>query len=424
MSRIERIRGRRIWDGRGRPALEVEVALAGGGLARCRAPEALRRAAGAPVDLRDGGAAFGGLGVSSLVARLEQHVAPALAGLDARDQEGIDRRLLALDPSPALGRLGIDCVLATSLAVAKAAAAACDLPLWRYVGGDERPVLPMPMIELMGAADRDNNDGLALAAVHAVPVGADDIGMALEWTAEVVRETGVQLRRRVAPQPVTPGGGHLATADQAEEVLETAVRAIERAGFTAGEDFALAVEIGAGAFGARGGYVLAREGRRCDAAALMARQLAWLGRYPILALIDPLAPDDGPAWPVLARAAGQGTMIAGADLLLSNPQRIAAAAEAGACNTVALSLAHAGTLTSLRQALSVARASGWNALLAGGVCMTEDLALDLAAGLGIELLLGGGMLGVGYAERWNHAVRLADQLPSGGSLPPRERFRW
>ena len=425
MSRIERIRGRRIWDTRGRPALEVEITLDSGASSFASAPPPLRALPGTPIELHDGGAAFGGRGVSLAAGIVSERIHGALRGLDVRDQETIDRRLLVLDGTPDIGRCGVNSVLATSIAAALGAAAANELPLWRHLGCEPRPTLPMPLVELLGVSDRNTNDGLALAAVHLVPFGADDMVAALDLVGRGVRVAGQQLRNGGRDAPETGLGGYRNPFDQAEDALEFAVRSIERAGFTAGEDFALALEFAAGTFGSRGTYVIAREGRRCDAAALMARQLEWLGRYPIVAFIDPHAADDGAAWPVLTRAAGQGVKIAGGDLLISSPQRIAAAAEASACNTLSLSLAHAGTLTQARAALSVARASGWNVILAGGEGGAGDGWLaHLAVAEGIELMQAGGLLGGGNAARWNETLRLAEQLPGGGRLPPRERFRW
>lgn len=424
-ARIERVKGRRVWDSRGRPTVEVEVFIHGGARGRAIAPAGASTGSGEAVDLRDGGAAFGGLDVSRAVAGIDSEIDAALRGMDASAQEAIDRRLIDLDGTPGKQRLGGNAIIAASMAVAHAAAAADGVPLWRHLARGGRPgPLPLPEIQIFGggahAAKRlDVQDFMVIA------VGAEDYGTALDWTAEVYRAAGKLLAASDRIAGVADEGGFWPLFESNEEALDLLVNAIERAGFTPGEDVAISLDIAATQLGRGGQYVLAREGRRLSSDEMVQMLLGWLRKYPIVAIEDPLAEDDGAGIAAFTRAAGGSVEVVGDDFICTDPRRIAAAADIGACNTALIKPNQIGTLTETKAALDVARAAGWNAIVSARSGETEDVTIvHLAVGWGIEQLKVGSFTRSERMAKWNEGLRLADELPTGLRLPDRARFRW
>ena len=262
-SAIAKVHGRRVWDSRGRPTVEVEVTLTSGAQGRAIAPAGASTGSGEAVDLRDGGAAFGGHDVTRAVAGIDGEIAKALARRDAADQEAVDRALIALDGTANKARLGGNALIATSLAVAHAAAAAAGLPLWRYLGGGADAMLPLPEIQIFGGGAHagrrvDVQDFMIIA------VGARDYGQALDWTAEVYRAAGVLMSEAGRLQGVADEGGFWPAFDSNEQALETLLRAIERAKLAPGHDVAISLDIAASELGRGGRYKLARDGRALE----------------------------------------------------------------------------------------------------------------------------------------------------------------
>lgn len=424
-ARIERVKGRRVWDSRGRPTVEVEVTIHGGARGRAIAPAGASTGSGEAVDLRDGGAAFGGLDVSRAVAGIAAEIDPALRGMDAADQEAIDRRLIDLDGTPGKQRLGGNAIIATSMAVAHAAAAADGVPLWKHLARGHRPgALPLPEIQIFGggahAARRlDVQDFMVIA------VGAEDYGTALDWTSEVYRAAGKLLAASDRIAGVADEGGFWPLFESNEEALDLLVSAIERAGFTPGEDVAISLDIAATQLGRGGQYALAREGRRLTTEGMIAMLLGWLRKYPIVAIEDPLAEDDAAGIAAFTRAAGASVEVVGDDFICTDPRRIVMAADLGACNTALIKPNQIGTLTETKAALDAARAAGWNAIVSARSGETEDVTIvHLAVGWGIEQLKVGSFTRSERMAKWNEGLRLADELPTGLQLPDRGRFGW
>jgi enolase len=422
--RIDRIHARRVWDSRGRPTVEVDV-VAAGALGRAIAPAGASTGSGEAVDLRDGGAAFGGLDVMKAVRAVETEIAGALVGLDADDQEAIDRRLVALDGTPNKARLGGNAIIATSMAVAHAAAAAKGVPLWQHLADGRAPGhLPLPEIQIFGggahAARRvDVQDFMVIA------VGADDYGTALDWTAEVYRAAGKLLADSGRLMGVADEGGFWPAFESNEEALDVLVRAIERAGFTPGEDLAISLDIAASQFGSGGRYALARDGRLLSSGEMSDLLLGWLRRYPIVAIEDPLAEDDVAGLARFTAAAGRGIEVVGDDAVCTDARRIRMLADAGACNTALIKPNQIGTLTETRAAVDAARSVGWNTIVSARSGETEDVTIvHLAVGWGLEQLKVGSFTRSERMAKWNEGLRLAEALPSGAALPPRDRFRW
>jgi enolase len=419
------VRGRRVWDSRGRPTIEAEVRLAGGAHGRAIAPAGASTGSGEAVDLRDGGEAFGGYDVHRALAGIEAEIAPALRGLDAGAQETVDQALVALDGTRDKSRLGGNALIAVSMAVAHAAAAASGQPLWAYLAGEGKPgALPLPEIQIFGGGAHagrrvDVQDFMVIA------VGAEDYPTALDWTAEVYRAAGKLMADSGRLQGVADEGGFWPAFASNEEALDTLLRAIERAGFTPGQDVAISLDIAASDFGSDGRYRLAREERTLDTDAMGEMLLGWLGRYPIVAIEDPLAEDDPDGLAAFTRAAGERVQVVGDDFIVTSAVRIAAAAEQGACNTALIKPNQSGTLTETRAALAAARAAGWGAIVSARSGESEDVTIvHLAVGWGVPQLKVGSFARSERMAKWNEGLRLADSLLTGARLPPRRSFRW
>lgn len=415
---IERVSARRLWDGRGRPTLEAEVWLRSGGVGRAVAGSPTRGIGGA-AQLRDGGPAFGGAGVQAAITAIREDIAEALHGLDCRDQETVDRAMIAADGTPDKSRLGGNALHAVSLAVARARAAHAGEPLWKHLAGGAEPErMPLPVIEVLGQAPAlaGTRGPAGVASVGVVATGAETLAMALDWSAEVVRALDAALAHHGARLGVSRGGGFVSPFDDPAEALDTVTRAIAKAGFAPGEDVGIALDVGAGAFGGGGRYVLGPDGAGLDAPGMNVHLLEWLGRFPIAVIEDPLAPDGGAAWPALTRAAGAGVAVVGGDLLASDGRRVRVAAEAGACNAIRVEPADAGTLTEAKAAVVAARAAGWRLMVSCGAGTGGDTwPAELAVAWGADLVRAGGLLD--GAPGLNELIRIATRSPRGGRLP-------
>lgn len=422
---IENVRALRVWDSRGRPTVEVAVRLAGGAVGRAIAPAGASTGSGEAVDLRDGGTAFGGYDVTRAIAGVRGLIASMLVGVDAADQSAVDRMLVTLDGTPNKGKLGGNALVAISMAVAHAAAAAEGIPLWRYLRGDAGGsfYLPLPEIQIFGggvhAARRvDMQDFMVIA------VGAADYAQALDWTAEVYRAAGAIMADMGRLQGVADEGGYWPAFEGNEEALETLVRAIERAGYRPGEDVAISLDVAATAFGRGGKYRLARDGREVDSSALSAILLDWLKRFPIVAIEDPLAEDEADGLARFTRFAGPNVEVVGDDFIATNAKRIEAAARMGACNTALIKPNQIGTVTETKAALIAARNAGWESIVSARSGETEDTTIvHMAVGWGVKQLKVGSFARSERMAKWNEGLRIAQEL-GGGPLPPRASFPW
>jgi enolase len=425
-SLIKSVRGRRVWDSRGRPTVETEITLADGRSGRAIAPAGASTGSAEAVDRRDGGAAFGGYDVQGALAAVNGEIADLLAGREVSDQAALDAALVALDGTPNKARLGGNAIVATSMAIAHAAAAAQGLPLWRYLGaGRDEFFLPLPEVQIFGGGAHagrrvDVQDFMVIA------VGAADYVQALEWTAEVYRAAGVLMNEAGLLAGVADEGGWWPAFDSNEAALDFLLRAIERAGYTPGQDVAISLDIAATDFGRKGEYTLARDGRRIDSDGLAEMLLGWLARYPVVAIEDPLAEDDAEGLRKFTAAAGAGVEVVADDFICTNAGRIAAAAGLGACNTALIKPNQAGTLSETRAALEAARAAGWESIVSARSGESEDVTIvHLAVGWGAKQLKVGSFARSERMAKWNEGLRLAEALgQAGGRLPPRASFPW
>jgi len=421
---ISDVRGRRVWDSRGRPTVETEILLAGGAVGRAIAPAGASTGSGAAVDRRDGGEAFGGYDVQGAVAAVNDMLGDALIGEDAADQDTVDRVLIELDGTPNKARLGGNALIATSMAAAHAAAAASGRPLWQYLGGMAAHGLPLPEIQIFGggahAAGRvDIQDFMVMA------VGADDFAQALDWTAEVYRAAGGLMADAGLLQGVADEGGFWPAFDNNERALDMLLRAIERAGFRPGEEVAISLDIAASEFGKAGQYRLGLEGRQLDSGGMTDMLLGWLGRYPVVSIEDPLAEDDEAGLVAFTKAAGGRVQIIGDDYLVTNAARGRRSEEVGACNAVLVKPNQAGTLSETRDAFDASRAAGFGSVISARSGETEDVTIvHLAVGWGAYQLKVGSFARSERMAKWNEGIRIAEALGDRAGLPPKDVFPW
>jgi enolase len=379
---------------------------------------------GEAADRRDGGDAFGGLDVTGAVAAIEGEIGEALTGVGAEDQAAIDQLLIELDGTEDKSRLGGNATVAVSMAVAHAAAAASGQSLWRYLGGLAPRTMPLPEIQIFGggahAARRvDVQDFMVIA------VGADDYTQALDWTAEVYRAAGRIMDEAGVLQGVADEGGYWPVFETNEAALETLVRAIEKAGLIPGEQVAISLDVAASEFGEGGQYRLGLEGRELDSDALAEMLQGWIERYPIVSIEDPLAEDDEAGLVEFTKAVGDRVQIIGDDYLVTDADRVARAAEAGACNAVLVKPNQAGTLSEAYAAFEVATAAGWGAVISARSGETEDVTIvHLAVGWGAGQLKVGSFARSERMAKWNEGLRIAEALDNGGALPSRSAFPW
>ena len=414
-STIMAVRGRRVWDSRGRPTVEAEVSLAGGGSGRAIAPAGASTGSGEALDRRDGGAGQGGYDVAGAIAAVNDEIAPALAGLDAADQAAVDGRLIALDGTADKTRLGGNACIATSLAVAQAAAAAAGQPLWRHLR-PEATTLPLPEIQIFGGGAHAGRR-VDIQDFMIVCPGASSFAQALMWTAEVYRAAGQLMADAGKLAGVADEGGFWPAFDTNEEALGMLVRAIEKAGLRPGEDVAISLDVAASEFGRGGLYRLGLEGRELDSEGMTLLLLGWLERYPIVSIEDPLAEDDLDGFEAFARAAGERVQIVADDLTVTDAARVREVAARGAANTLLVKPNQRGTLTETKAAWDAARAAGWRGIVSARSGETEDVAIvHLAIGWDVGQLKVGSFARSERMAKWNEGLRIEEVLGAGARL--------
>jgi len=391
----------------------------------CSARAGASRGRHEAVDLRDGGAAFGGFGVTRAVDNANGPLAHAIVGLDAVDQVRIDRTLIAADGTANKARLGGNAIVALSLANLDAAARAAGLPTWAWLAQGRPVTLPMPEIQIFGGGAHAGRR-VDVQDFMVVPVGASGFAQALAMVAEVYRAAGDVMAQAGKLAGVADEGGYWPLFATNEEALDHLVRAIERAGLRPGAEMAISLDIAASNFGRDGQYTLARDARRIDSNGLSEILLGWLSRYPIVSIEDPLGEDDPEGMRRFTRAAGERIEVVADDFICTNAARIARAHEFGACNTALIKPNQAGTLTETRAALDAARAAGWESIVSARSGETEDVTIvHLAVGWGAKQLKVGSFSRSERMAKWNEGLRIAEALrQTGGRLPPRSSFPW
>jgi enolase len=416
-TRIAALRGRRVWDSRGRPTVEAELRLACGAVGRAIAPAGASTGSGEAIERRDGGARLGGRDVRGAVDAVNGEIAAALTGRDAADQQALDAALCALDGTARKSRLGGNALVAVSLAALHAAAAARGKPLYACLLGDqEEAVMPLPEIQIFGGGAHAGRR-VDIQDFMVVAPRASSFDQALEWTAEVYRAAGAIMAERGLLQGVADEGGFWPAFDTNEAALDALLRAIERAGFTPGHEIAISLDIAASEFPDGKSYRLARDGAELDSDGMAEMLIAWLDRYPIVSIEDPLGEHDREGLRRFTRAVGDRVQIVGDDFLVTSAARVRAAVSLGACNAVLVKPNQAGTVTEARAALDAAREAGWGAIVSARSGETEDVTIvHLAIGWGVGQLKVGSFARSERMAKWNEALRIEE------ALGPRARF--
>ena len=420
---IERVTGRRLWDSRGRPTVEVEVVLTSGATGRALAPAGASRGTAEAIDRRDGGSRFNGQDVTLAVAAVNTEISSRLRGMDTNDQAGIDAALIALDGTTNKSRLGGNATVAASMAVAHASANAAHLPLWKYLAAGKQVHLPLPEIQIFGGGAHAGRR-VDVQDFMIVAVGASDYTQALDWSAEVYRCAGEWMAHAGLLHGVADEGGFWPAFSANSEALDALVRAIELAGFRPGEEVAISLDVAASEFGSNGRYHLGLEAREMDSSAWGDLLLQWLRHYPIVAIEDPFAEDDPDSFTRFTKAAGNIAVV-GDDLLVTSADRIRAAAAHGNCNTALIKPNQVGTLTETKAALDAALAAGWGAIISARSGETEDVTIaHLAVGWGAPMLKVGSFARSERMAKWNEGLRIAETLGNRGNLLPSSAFPW
>ena len=406
---IEQVAAREILDSRGNPTVEVEVALIDGSMARAAVPSGASTGEHEAVELRDGGTRYGGKGVKKAVEGVLDEIAPAVIGLNADDQRLVDQSLLDLDGTADKSRLGANAILGVSLAVAKAAADSAGLPLFRYLGGPNAHILPVPMMNILnGGAHADT--GVDVQEFMVAPIGAASFSEALRWGAEVYHALKAVLKKQGLATGLGDEGGFAPDVAGTKAALDLICSAIESAGFKPGTDVALALDVAATEFHTAGtGYSFEKQTR--TAAELTAFYATLLGAYPLVSIEDPLSEDDWDGWVELTAAIGERVQIVGDDLFVTNPERLEEGIERGAANALLVKVNQIGTLTETLDAVALAHNSGYRTMMSHRSGETEDTTIsDLAVAVGSGQIKTGAPARSERVAKYNQLLRIEEAL--------------
>ena len=411
MSAVADVAGREILDSRGNPTVEAEVRLRSGGRGRAAVPSGASTGRHEAVELRDGDRSrYLGKGVLGAVRNVETELRRAVVGREATDQRAIDRALVDADGTPAKGRLGANALLAVSLAVARAAASERELPLYRYLGGDDARVMPVPMMNILnGGAHASNN--VDIQEFMVVPVGADTFAEGLRMGTEVFHALAAVLRAAGKGTTVGDEGGFAPDLDSDAEAAEAVMRAIEAAGYRPGVDVALAVDAAATELLEGGSYVFRGAAATLSTGEMIARWEEMAARFPLASLEDPLGEDDWGGWAELTRSVGGACQVVGDDLFATNMGRLERGIAEGSANAILVKVNQIGTLSEAMDALRAARRAGWGSVVSHRSGETEDTFIaDLAVATGAGQIKTGAPSRSDRVAKYNQLLRIEQEL--------------
>ncbi len=408
MASIDAVGAREILDSRGNPTVEVEVALDDGTLSRAAVPSGASTGAFEAVELRDGGGRYAGLGVAKAVAAVMDDIAPEVIGFEASEQRILDQALRDLDGTTDKSKFGANAILGVSLAVAKAAAASADLPLFRYLGGPNAYLLPVPMMNIVnGGAHADSN--VDVQEFMIAPIGAPTFAEALRHGAEVYHALKSVLKAKGLPTGLGDEGGFAPDLESNRAALDLIVEAVGQTGLTPGVDIALALDVAATEFYSDGGYQF--EGAAKTAEQMVTYYAALVEDYPIVSLEDPLAEDDWTAWETLTGQLDDSVQLVGDDLFVTNPERLARGIESGAANALLVKVNQIGTLTETFDAVDLAHRHGYRCMMSHRSGETEDTTIaDLAVALNCGQIKAGAPARSERVAKYNQLLRIEDEL--------------
>ncbi|MEY4174956.1 MAG: enolase [Actinomycetota bacterium] len=410
MSEITSIVGREILDSRGNPTVEVEVTLLSGATGRAAVPSGASTGEHEAVELRDGGSRYLGKGVTIAVGHVNGEIADALDGVDALGQRTVDSMLLALDGTDNKGRLGANAILGTSLAVAKAAAAELELPLWRYVGGPNAHVLPVPMMNVVnGGAHADNS--IDMQEFMIMPVGAPSFREAVRWGVETYHTLKKVLHDRGLSTAVGDEGGFAPNLPSNEDAIRILIEAIERAGYTPGDDIAIAMDPAMSELYRAGAYHLEGEGKVLSPDEMVAYWARLVDTYPIVSIEDGMHEDDWGGWQALTRAVGHRVQLVGDDLFVTNVARLRMGIERSVANSVLVKVNQIGSLTETLDTVELATRHSYSSVMSHRSGETEDATIaDLAVATNCGQIKTGAPARSDRVAKYNQLLRIEQQL--------------
>ncbi len=409
---ITLIQGREILDSRGNPTVEVEVVLADGSWGRAAVPSGASTGVHEALELRDGDKGrYNGKGVRRAVENVNTVLAEEFVGWDATEQKAIDQRMLELDGTPNKSKLGANAILGVSLAVAKAAAASLQLPLYRYLGGVYAHVLPVPMMNILNGGAHTGWQSTDMQEFMVMPLGAPSFAEGLRWGSEIYHALKAVLKAKGYATLVGDEGGFAPHLKANEEAIEVILEAITKAGYKVGEDVALALDPATSELYEDGKYNLRREGKVLSSEEMVKFWEKWVAQYPIVSLEDGLAEDDWEGWRMLQAALGDKVQLVGDDLLVTNPERIRRGIREQACNALLVKLNQIGSLTETLEAIQLVQRAGWNAVVSHRSGETEDTTIaDLAVAFNIGQIKTGAPARSDRVAKYNRLLRIEEEL--------------
>jgi enolase len=423
MSAIERVHARQILDSRGNPTVEVEVYLSSGASGRAAVPSGASTGEFEAVELRDGGKEWAGKGVAKAVANVNGEIAEAVKGHDAADQQGLDRKMIELDGTPNKGRLGANALLGVSLAAARASAAENGLPLYRYLGGEAAHILPVPMMNVLnGGAHADNS--VDFQEFMVMPVGAPTFAEALRWGTEVFHALKKTLHDQGKSTAVGDEGGFAPDLDSNEDALKTLITAIEAAGYTPGDQVAIALDPATSEIYKGNVYDLEHEDRKLSSGELADYWASAAERYPIVSIEDGMDEEDWDGWKQLTDRIGSKIQLVGDDLFVTNTERLKRGIDLGVANSILIKVNQIGTLTETLEAVKMARDAGYTAVMSHRSGETEDTTIaDLAVATGCGQIKTGAPSRSDRVAKYNQLLRIEEALGGDAEYPGRKAFR-
>ncbi|MGQ0803567.1 MAG: phosphopyruvate hydratase [Actinomycetota bacterium] len=420
MSSITEVLAREVLDSRGNPTVEVEVELISGASGRAAIPSGASTGAHEAVELRDGDDRYGGKGVHRAVEHVNTEIAEAVIGLDALDQRTLDDELVTLDGTDGKSRLGANAILGVSLAAAKAAAVESELPLYRYVGGANAHVLPVPLLNVLnGGAHADSN--VDVQEFMLAPVGAASFSEALRWGAETYHALRTLLNERGLATGLGDEGGFAPDLPSNEEAVKLLLGAIEAAGYQPGEEIALALDVAATELYADGRYALAGEGASFTSAEWAAWLMKLCDAYPVVSIEDGMAEDDWDGWAALTAALGDRLQLVGDDVFVTNVERFRTGIERGVANSILVKVNQIGTLSETLDVMGLAARNGYTAVMSHRSGETEDVTIaDLAVATNCGQIKAGAPARSDRVAKYNQLLRIEEELGSTASYPGRQ----
>ena len=415
---IEAVHGIEVLDSRGNPTVEVEVLLYDGSWGRALVPSGASTGIHEALELRDGEKArYGGKGVRNAIENINQEIAEHLFDRDATDQRGIDLSLIALDGTENKSRLGANAILGVSLAVAKAAAASLELPLYRYIGGVHAHILPVPMLNILNGGAHTGWQSTDAQEFMIMPVGAPSFSEGLRWGAEIYHTLKGVLRDKGYTALVGDEGGYAPALKSNVEAIEVILEAVQKAGYKPGEQISIALDPAASEFYEQDEkvYHLRSEGKKLSGAEMVDFWEVWVKQFPIVSIEDGLAQDDWESWEMMTSKMGDQIQIVGDDLLVTNPERVKRAIEEKSCNALLVKVNQIGTLTETIEAVELCKNAGWRAVTSHRSGETEDATIsDLAVALNMGQIKTGAPARSDRVAKYNQLLRIEKELGENG----------